>query len=1200
MAWVFVPAHKGDDVGSVREIASPPKKLSQRAQDIMAARRNVVEQSAKRRHTRASKIITDSKSRRRVQFSYPHTYFYTEETQAKHKIYIERSQNRKWSAFPFESNVSIKRLVDRVMESDTRKMEAEQVVRSIQPIQMRRQEDGDEENCKCVHYVNPNEEALKELLNESALEEGFKRYLNLQPMQLANVEVNEMAEEPSPRSHSLSPRNSVSKARDPQRGIATLGGLWCTVQALREDGRMVNSKDAPPVRRVMRICGGQALGLPLRKEEGGLLDVRCYELLLFSQEQTSPSAVNYGSEGLTLGQIFSPPASAFSLTPRVVDDPVALKEYKKKFLSSKSKDIIAVNNHEDTVTFGDDVARYLTITLVTLNARQKYTIDLTLVMLPFRRIGVDGGKILAEIPYFSPLTLATSRRLQGVSLSFSTNSAFLSAYKALLWATECNIVDIEQPTEEFSKYVTLRVSATPSPLLPWSASLGETEGVPKSETFRGHAVDFAVLAIAPESQGGLESDDAEPLKLDDFIITTTTKAANDEENEGEEEENAKAANKRRRCSSIFNSTLPPSASELNKKEELTLNSRDSTTVVGLTPFGVIRRGVSQRTSEVFDVRVIPRNKARMMPIFSANSSADRTVKEEQEHILQQDVEAAILLEYVSRLPFQSRVYGVLVDDHRYYVFQEPWISALSLDQSSIGTPEREALECNPKLKDLSERSSIMSLKDFIHAVLHKCDEEAHLSIAQLLSSQLLLLLSSIHGKGILLGPCPPQRILVRIEQPAEAGNGENGKTKTKILSKNLQIFVPDIGVNTFAWSYERQQCGVLEYLSPLYVLEHMLNENVGADPRPWTIGDDWWTFLCINFELFAKDGSALLRPKNPPALPTATPLISKFESPVEILDLWKEVVLAPSPAADDENFLAGISTKIRNFVQERVLSSVSMWLDSWISTKGEEIEVFGTTEKRKKLPKAVPQEGSDRRMIGISLAAAYLQRNEASEASVSSMAVHDTGADNGENVLEEMKWVFAYREFFDSIVDQAFVDLDAEACPVHTPSLCLLSHPFMESINHTEVFDGNYELPSAAAAAFSIQMTKKKLSAALLAYRTRAFRDPVQQPTYPLMIAGSAYNAGSTAAAPLFLLSSPAFREGNDEPALLEYYQEEYDENHPSDEGLVFSPSNRAAQSPQNAAGPAAASRSRSQSNATFVQQNKLRQMYKPEELQDI
>ncbi|CBZ29409.1 conserved hypothetical protein [Leishmania mexicana MHOM/GT/2001/U1103] len=1248
--WMLYSPRRGDAATTLaQEIPAPPLKLSRRAQDILAAKRRALEDGARKRHADSEKLRGEpeeplSTSRRtRRSFPFHPAAFYSEDFARRHGEEAARMQDDRWAAYVYDG-MEICTETRRPSGTATSRWETEKVVRTLQPVQVAPAE-GTTGTCGCAVYESMHaDDELRRLIDSSgAREEGVRHYLNLQPMQLVNVETQLMVAPPleSAGRGSVSPSEAQSaveashKSVLEQRGVATLGGLWCTVEALREDGRPAVRKDVSAPRRILRICGGQALSVSPHAGSVKTFDVRCYELLLFPREFLSPSAVNYGSEGLTLGQVVAPPASSFPLTPRIIDDPVTLKEYKKRLLATKSRQVSIVNCEDDRATFaavpeapgaggraGGGAARYLTLTTATISSRQKYTIDLALVLLPFRTGGIFAGKTVAEVPRFCATTVMLHRRLQGLSLSFSTKSAFMSAYKALLWATECDIVDVKPSDSEegdvpCAGYSKLRVCATTSPMVPWVASLGkDTPGQPKEDTFHGNCLDFAALTLTapPGAVQKAEADRRDPLTLEDFVITDGAPNGN-EADDGAQSGQSGTPTPQRRRSTIFTSTFgPPKAADT--EEGSTLHTTD--TVVGLTAFGVIRRAVSQKTSEVFDVRVIPRNRGRMAPTTCADTTATaaggQRAKSQEGHLLQQDAEAAIMIEYVTRLPFHSRVYGVLVDDQRYYIFQEPWVSALSLEESLKDFAEHDALESNEMLSKMTRTTAIMSLKDFIHAILRpgECgsgaSEEVQLEMARVLAAQLLLLLTSLHGKGMLLGPCPPQRLLVRIEDPTKGiqhGEEESdadtpGKKTTpppSVTSSNIQLFVPDIGVNTLAWGYERQQCGVLEYLSPMYVLEQMLSDSFGKKERPWTMRDDWWTYLALCFELFAGDGSALVAPETPAAIPTPTPTLTKFFSPVDILDVWQKVI-TDSASGVASTAAKTIGMRTRRYVHHRVLKSVSRSLDSWVVAKAEQLEYFGTTAPRRarRVVRAVPPPpGAQGKAIGVSLAAMYLKSaQEVTDTSGSAVQTNGEEASDAsvENILDNMPWLFHVRDFFDTILDAVF---SPTLCSVHGPALRLVSHPFFHGVQLAAIFDGSHMLSPAVADYAEKHLRKRKVQAALLTYRTRAYRGLLRpRRDMALMITSSAYNTSGRAnsVAPLLMLFTPTY---DDEHAVRENdnstaWQES--EASPA-EGLVMSPTNSMAHS--------AIPSPRSQSSAAGMWgQQRLRAMYNPAEWQSI
>ncbi|KAG5496084.1 hypothetical protein JKF63_02382 [Porcisia hertigi] len=1244
--WLLYNPCRGDAVARcAQEIPAPPPRLSRRAQDILAAKRRALEDDAMKRHLQAvkrqvgpEKKLTLSRRRRNQLAFYP-SDFYSDDVARRHSEEAARMQDDRWAVYLYDGMESCTE-TRRASGTATSRWETEKVVRTLQPVQVP-PAGGTTGTCGCAVYeALHHDDALRRLIDGDLIrEEGIRRYLNLQPMQLASVDMQQMVDLPlESLRHGLSSPSEMETATEDtrksaaaQRSLATFGGLWCTAEAVREDGHLATRKNASALRRIVRICGGQAQSVPLHAGSHETLDVRCYELLLFPCESLSPSVVNYGSEGLTLGQVIAPPASSFPLTPRIISDPMTLKEYKKRLLATRSRQVAIANAEEDRATFSaapgaSDARQYLTLTMATISPRQKNSIDLTLIMLPFRSAGIFDGKTVAEVPRFCSATVMSHRRLQGLSLSFTTTSAFMSAYKALLWATECDIVDVtpldgEGGAVPGTAYSKLRLCATTSPMVPWASSFGKNmPGQPREETFQGNCLDFAVLALAAQP-GAVQATgvgERDPLMLEDFVIADTDDNTNETDDGAQSVQSSTPANQQRR-SSIFTSTL---ASPKTTDSEWGSTHTSTDNVVGFTAFGVIRRAVSQKTSEVFDVRVMPRNRGRIVPTISDDASTTeegrvalpaQTARALEDHLLQQDAEASIMLEYVSRLPFQSRVYGVLVDDQRYYIFQEPWVSALSLEQSMAGSVEHDALMSNETLSKMTRTTAVMSLKDFIHAVLHPgvCErearEEVQFEIARVLAAQLLLLVTSLHGKGMLLGPCPPQRLLVRIVDPtrdnqqAEKASDEDtperkATSSLRVASSDIQLFVPDIGINTVAWGYERQQCGVLEYLPPMYVLEQMLPDSFDKNKRPWTTRDDWWTFLTLCFELFSMDGSALVTPEMTADIPTPTPTITKFFSPVEIFDVWQRVI-TDSALSVSSTAAEAIGMRTRRYVHQRVLTSVSGSIDAWVTTKAEEIQYFGTTAPRRgpRVVRAVPPlPGTQGRSMGISLSAMYLKSaREVSDTSSIAFRTDDEKPEDRamENILADMPWLFQVRDFFDTILDAVF---SSTSCSVHGPALLLVSHPFFQSLQLAKVFDGSYIYSAAVADYAARHLRKSNVQAALLEYRTRAYRGPLRgRPDVPLVIANSAYTSGrASTGAPLLLLSSAAFP--NDHTA------RENSETTPSQDlkadgagGLVLSCTNSMA--------PSAIPSPRAQSPiAGTWDQQRLKALYDPGEWQSI
>lgn len=1183
------------DNASRMVVRPPPAKWSQRAEEYMKTKREAMGEEARRREAINSLVQKNHFCR------YPPTSFFRPRV-------AHASSGSNWDKHNYSGYRRCNRLLTALNAEEIPRETVEKLVRTLQPIQVipkragdqgaeRRESKEGEFSCNCIAHCSRGgvrEELMYDNftpLARSDEEYDAKcwNYLNLLPIPLARADMPELimngAASSSPFILDQSNQqqqldemefeqsnSSNSGCRGTRRSWATLGGIWCTVDGLRESGKPVTPKDIKPPRRVMRICGGHPIGASLKVETihqlAKSIPVRCYELLFFPQESISPDAVNYGAEGVTLGQMVPPPASSVPLTPRiVVNQDGMLSEYRKKLYTSKSQRAVMQNQHDDHLTFssstigGSNRFGYVTHTIVSVSQTVKFAVELSVILLPFVYVMEEGGKYLVEVPRFCPATTVQYRKIRGLYISFSTHEAFIAAYKALLWATECNVVDIsflENASDPWDKdYAILRLAATLSPLGPWSSFIDTPLESPdefpeSSETdakqegremhwngiqscrgkYQTKCLDFMVLNLlqAEKDSGSV------PLTLSDFIV--------------EEERGNKIVKK----NAIFSDTLPSTKEELARFIDPKL-----ATVVAYTPFGVIRRALNQRTNEVYDVRVIPRGTMKLLPLYSHDidnsyhsapptheGSEDEDILDDARDCrqLDRDVEAAIILEYISYLPALNPVYGVIADKKNYYIFQEPWVSALAMEKGfkSITGPSAHFIH-NPQLKRIADNTVIMTLKDFVHAILHRSHREQNKGIhrpkasgskvdnieprllyAQLLSTELLLLLVSIHGKGILLGPCPPQRILVRIktslldDEQGVIETGEMGASPHEaIKSQHIQLFVPDLGINSKAWRYERQQCGVLEYLSPLYLLEAMRSTEFGKDQAYWTVYDDWWTFLCLTFELFALDGSSLLSSSKQTSFSTSpTPLLSSFTSAGEILDVWKKVLTS--------NGKQEMSDVIRELVHERILTSVAPHIESWIASKAEELELFGTTGPRAMQTLAdESQRSSTPRLtenyLGVSLSTLYGKTRSSSTSSRSPpREPGEPPPAHAENILEKFSFLFYYRELFDSVLDIFLPATSARFdCAIHSPAVHLFSHPFFRTIPLDAVFDGSWKLPRSCQMFFFRYLRKSRAEQAVAKYRREAFdhHHITRFSVAPLLIDASRYrhsfqDAGST------------------------------------------------------------------------------------------
>ncbi|CCW62694.1 unnamed protein product [Phytomonas sp. EM1] len=1170
-SWVIISKHLENASPSMRKVGSPPSRLSRRAEKIMGLRddvkaeapEDIVEETAPDDdhevsipedgiEVKAAEDIIEedapedfhevsvpmeaicgksptSGPPRRQTFIFPSEYYFSNICFQKH-IESTMTTNKSWSKHPYDHQVLCRCAWGALMTDNTHR-ETEKMVRILQPIQTGPLADVGN-GCECIIYANKGNDKVTELLcSPEGVKEAFGRYLNMQPMQLDNTKLVKVANVLAGSPYYLQYRSLLSRPVDGVRMTNTLGDtvrlvgeLPCTVEPLRENdlsGGAAKSLSA----RVMRVCGGLISGLPLRDNDGSVLDVRRYELFLFLPDSACPTAYSCGPGCPTLGQLTSPPISSFPLTPRIISDPMELSACKESLRVLNIFENIPHWEQGDWVSLdavSDGIAKgmqFLTLTLATLNTRKKYTIDLTLIILPYRTCCKSGDdKVLAELPPVSPDSILKGFRMRAISLSFSTKSAFMSAYMSLLWATECN-VNLTRPSERdcdrSNKGTTLplRVSATTSPLIPWSSSFQKVDpSVESSGIYRGHCMNFAAVALTT-SLGDEQPDvlkGCDVLKLDDLFIEKYTS--------GEDPTKGRKVNDSRWGAGALSETFTFDTNSvfLQRHCRAFMESRcfggtegdEQDAIVGYTPFGIVYRALNQKTQEMFDVQVVPRRYVYMGLGSEATSYVDATGQVDESNL--QDTVAILLLKYTSRLPFQPRIYDIYSDNECYYILQEPWLSILAVEQSIKGAEHRKIIECHALLKQAHYHTSVISLKDFIHAILNPLHSsgrqaldamEARLQIVRLLIVQLLLLIAALHGKGILLGPCSTHRVLVQINAPTfdamkrgdscpddNSSPGTFSSSRRCITSKSLSLFVPGIGVHTAAWTYERQQCGVLEYVPPMYVFEAMASDEIGMEGRAWTMQDDWWSLLSISFELLASDGSTLVCPgmKGAESLPLApTSLNSKFVSSDHILDLWKGVLTNQEISAHPTS--EAISARIRNYVQCRVLESVAPGLDSWLACKVEET-------KHVKAADMGPNETGSR--IGAVLASGGVGESiDTSDETL--LNPEETKIENAAtclpliDVVSGIPWIIFYRDWFDTVMDIALPSLSNSKCVVHGPLLYLLSHPFLGAMDVGAVFDGNYRLPHAAEEFFHKHMSKAKLRQALFLYRTHSHRPSI-------------------------------------------------------------------------------------------------------------
>ncbi|CCW70528.1 unnamed protein product [Phytomonas sp. Hart1] len=1135
MVWAILPSHRENDSFSICEVGSPPNRLSRRAESYISSKCGVkacaqdniikdneleVDVEMGMRVEEIHKNSFTSAPLQRQDFTLPSTSHFSNASLQKN---IENilATNKNWTVYPYNNQALCKSSWKALMTGDAYRR-TERLVRLLQPIQTGPLSDKENE-CKCIVYVNKNEAKLSELLcSPNSLKESFEKYLNMQPMQIDNPKLGKVAEVLSDFSHSLQLHSLLSKPVGGAR-INTLdntpkfvGDLSCTVEPLCEDGPSDRVAQTLP-QRIMRLCGGLVFGIPLKDKDVRAHDVRCYELFLFLPDSSTFTAYNSSPGCSTLGQLTSPPISSFPLTPRIISDPMELKACGEKLRLSGGfgqDDKVSFDDFSENISKG---MQCLTLTLATLNIRKKHTIDLTLVIFPYRACSkTDDGKVLAELPPFSSDTVLKGSRMRAISLSFLTKSAFMNAYMSLLWATECNIIHPtchsggDSNSNVKNSLLSLRVKATLSPLMPWSALYGKADSFAEfSSIYRAHCTKFAAIALTA-SMGNAQSaaiSVRNAFKFEDFVIKKYTS--------GDDLLSKKKINgdKQRAATQIKSSNIVYSSISLQQHCRTFMDSEcfdqikgdEGDAIVGYTPFGIVYRVLSQKTQEMFDIQVIPRRHVFLRLTLEDMQHANAIGKAVEVN-LQQDTDAILLLKYISCLPFQPRVYDIYSDNRYYYILQEPWLSILALDQSIKGVEHRKIVKCNPLLRQVHDSTLVISLKDFIHATLNPLHNgssktwdtiEARLQIIRLLIAQLLLLIASLHGKGVLLGPCSTHRVLVQINPPAFESTapedsrpddnsmlGTSSSRRKSITSKSLSLFVPGIGLHTSAWTYERQQCGALEYVPPMHIIEALISGDTGMEGCAWTMQDDWWSLLSISFELLATDGSTLVCPetKGAESLPTArASLNSKFVSANHILDVWKGVLTHPEISVNTTS--EAVNAGIRNYVQCRVLESVAPGLDSWLASKVGEAKHdnsrgIGLKQTNNDGSTMLSPEGFKDR-LNVSDVNLTPKDNKFEEAS---LCLPKT---DSQSVIS---WIIFYRDWFDKVMDVALPYFMNPKCAVHAPLLYLLSHPFLGGMDMGAVFNGNYRLLPAAEEFIHKYMGKAKLRQALFLYRTHSYR----------------------------------------------------------------------------------------------------------------
>ncbi|KAH9589029.1 hypothetical protein LSM04_000679 [Trypanosoma melophagium] len=893
---------------------------------------------------------------------------------------------------------------------------------------------------------------------------------------------------------------STVQLKQQEREAAGKYGLWCTVDIMigkdisagtttlgrghspsmmNKSGKRRTDFQAP--KWCMQICGGV---FP-RLDSNSLLSLRVsdtqsdtsalrntivsayFEAVFFTQPPDNPSSV-FGTPHIqSAAAVSTPPIYTLPLTPRLLNATEATPY--KWILLQERQSILLRHQQEERFVFGERSNKkelFLLYTQVIVSKTQKYSLNVNVLLFPCRQITTKESRFktlstveVLEVPLFYRDTVSASTRcVYSAVLTFSTKSAFLKAYKALLWACEVNTISVRNAlgvplqlqkndnTNNSSNkgnfpYVSLRLFAS---RLPRSQPSHMTEYRRRSVQ---HIASVLMNPLSPIQRGN--------YRLEDFYLEPAH------------------SHDQSRPRSL--SSLSPSSSATH------VFSRSLASVVAVDAGGVVHRVRHLPSSQCFDVRVMPRQQTRLL--WAAADERDQVGV----------MEAALVLEYLSRMPFQNPIVAVLSDANKFYIVQAPLFSAL-VENRGISNINHQGIQLSPGQSPQFKHFGIIPLSAFMDHVLRtsKATVDTRWNIARILAAQLLLAIITLHGKGALLGPISARQLYVQWDPVAISSFLENADDvsieKNELKTSDFHLLIPGFGIHTDVWEYERQQLGVVEYVSPRYLFNIAHSTAVSKSERvPWTVGDDYWFYLCIIFELFSAENTTLLSVQ-PQEQYDATSASTSFRDTREIWELWKDVFTTsssyPFSPSSPSSYLhrddyhnreygrgSGILKALQHYVQSRLETSVLPSVNLWISV--EEQKKSAERESGVFTSGNSIRNNRSERSRAISLADAYIDnlRSQVSQSDteVKRKGVYDEDIEKKEeakvrkdlsSTCESMK---SFSPFCQLLVDKS-LELSTVSVnnKVRLAASNLLVHPFFLDMDFASLFDGDYMVPHAS------------------------------------------------------------------------------------------------------------------------------------------
>ncbi|RNF21413.1 transferase [Trypanosoma conorhini] len=879
-----------------------------------------------------------------------------------------------------------------------------------------------------------------------------------------------------------STRSRATTTRQHCRETAGRYGLWCILEPLTEEvsvaatatrepssflantrgmGRRRDDVQVP--RWCLQICGGalprrycvsssssvesSVISYPDDVETGASNTVVAarFEALFFPQPPDYPS--NMFGPRLTVSAAVSatPPICSIPLTPQLLR--ASEVPHYRAILMQQGERVRLRHEQEEGFVLGQGENReelFLLLTQVTVNATQKYCLDLSVYLMPCRLLRTDSNAFkpspvaaLVEVPllHSSPVITAT-RRVHGAKLIFTTKNAFVKAYRAILWASVVNTTAM-RPMADIPAYLCDKSGESPYMALQCFAPLSQKTERCAFDAYREQCVQHVASVLLKERDFfGVDA-----YRLEDFALGTAS-------NRGKRKPLSSAA------------TLP-------------LTTCAFSSAVAYDVYGVVYRAVHTPSARVFDVRVLPRNSTKLL--WAGATAVGGDCGSAGDSVSLPVMEAALVAEYLSRMPFQNPIAAVLCDAHKLYVVSAPIFSVLS--EAKRHTPPPATSIPHP-----CHGFGVVSLQCFMEKVLRSPHTlfSTRWELARLVAAQLLLTLISLHGKGVVLGPCAPRRFFLQCNPDAVSRGavGADDKKEEGLTTGDFHLVVAAFGVTSDAWVYERQQPGVVEYIPPRYLFRVAHSTVLGASgASEWTVGDDYWSYLCLVFELFSATGEPLVaapsRPKEEGE--HRDPNATSPQRQREIMQLWKAVFsLPPASATSGEANLhrePAVTQALHDFVQSRVAAAILHKVEAWVTMEEHHPRSDGSNVRQ---PREAERSRTRATPGAVSLADAYwvaLRSHPSSllstggevagAAATADFAVADA-AHFAESIKSTQASMLTIQHFCQILVGMALQS--TAACidkAAHRLTWTLLSHPFFIGIDFAKLFDGNLPVPHA-------------------------------------------------------------------------------------------------------------------------------------------